>query len=138
MSLSDFVTRYFSRTHARSIQWRSRSHANRIQWLLRKVELLSEVSGPDLDRLEEEAEPLEIPRRQVIISAGTPATPSTSSMAAVKCSKVTRDGRVDPRLPRGRRSFGELEVFGQELEEMAEVEERHHHRRTRGAHARDP
>ena len=67
----------------------SASHANRIQWLLRKVELLSAVSGPDLDRLEEQAELLEIPRRQVIYLRGDPGdTVYFVHGGRVKCSKA--------------------------------------------------
>lgn len=102
----------------------SASHANRIQWLLRKVELLSAVSGPDLDRLEEQAELLEIPRRQVIYLRGDPGdTVYFVHGGRVKCSKVTRDGKELTLAYRGAgECFGELEVFGQEpREEMAEA-----------------
>lgn len=100
------------------------SKANRIQWLLRKIDLLEDISEPAFDRLAEHAELYEIARRQVIYLRGDPGDELFFVHGGrVKCSKVTRDGKELTLAYRGAgECFGELEVFGDEpRDEMAEA-----------------
>jgi CRP-like cAMP-binding protein len=96
----------------------------RALWLLRKVPLLEGVAPERLERLAQQVELREIPRRQVIYLNGDPGdTVFILNGGRVKCSKVTRDGKELTLAYRGAGElFGELAaVDGKPREEMAEA-----------------
>jgi CRP-like cAMP-binding protein len=98
----------------------------RILWYLKKVPLLSDMTGDAVTRLSEVVELKEIRRRQVIYLPGDPgAAVYLVNGGRVKVSKVTRDGKELTLAYRGPGEiFGETCLIdGGPREEMAEAME---------------